>query len=92
MHLDSPPLPTQHPCATTVLEAEARLPRGPRAPEHRDGIRGYWFERNVPFDAALLKAGTNVLKLTNPARSWVDGVLYDYLRLELDESSSLPKE
>ncbi len=52
---------------------------------HRDGIRGYWFERDVAFDAALLKAGTNVLKLTNPARSWQQGVLYDYLRLELDE-------
>jgi rhamnogalacturonan endolyase len=59
---------------------------------HRDGIRGYWFERSVPFDAALLKAGRNVLKLTNPARNWVDGVLYDYLRLELDESAPPPKE
>jgi hypothetical protein len=39
----------------------------------------------VAFDAALLKRGTNVLTLTVPARSWVDGVLYDYLRLELDE-------
>ena len=52
---------------------------------HRDGIRGYWFERDVAFDAALLKHGTNVIKLISPARSWVDGVLYDYLRLELDE-------
>jgi rhamnogalacturonan endolyase len=53
---------------------------------HRDGIRGYWFERKVSFDASLMKAGTNVLKLHNPARTWVEGVLYDYLRLELDES------
>ena len=55
---------------------------------HRDGIRGYWFERSVAFDASLLKAGTNVIKLTNPARSWVDGVLYDYLRLELDDGDA----
>jgi rhamnogalacturonan endolyase len=52
---------------------------------HRDGIRGYWFERDVAFDASLLKAGTNVIKLRNPARDWTEGVLYDYLRLELDE-------
>jgi len=55
---------------------------------HRDGIRGYWFERSLTFDAALLKSGNNIIKLTNPARNWVDGVLYDYLRLELDDSTS----
>jgi rhamnogalacturonan endolyase len=54
---------------------------------HRDGIRGYWCERSVKFDAARLKRGTNVIKLTVPATSWVQGVLYDYLRLELDESA-----
>jgi rhamnogalacturonan endolyase len=59
---------------------------------HRDGIRGYWFERDVAFDAALLKAGTNVIRLRNPARNWTEGVLYDYLRLELDESAAPPKE
>lgn len=51
---------------------------------HRDGIRGYWCERLVAFDAALLKSGTNVIKLTVPARNWVEGVLYDYLRLEVE--------
>jgi rhamnogalacturonan endolyase len=59
---------------------------------HRDGIRGYWVERGVPFDAALLKTGTNVIKLTNPGRNWVEGVLYDYLRLELDESPAPLKD
>jgi len=53
---------------------------------HRDGIRGYWVERGVPFDAALLKAGTNTIKLKVPANNWVNGVLYDYLRLEVDEA------
>jgi hypothetical protein len=56
-----------------------------------DGIRGYWCERAVPFDAALMKRGTNVLKLKVPATSWVNGVLYDYLRLELDETTPPPK-
>ncbi|MGV3531730.1 MAG: polysaccharide lyase family protein [Chthoniobacteraceae bacterium] len=55
---------------------------------HRDGIRGYWVERGVPFDAALLKPGTNTIQLHLPATSWVHGVLYDYLRLEVDESAS----
>jgi rhamnogalacturonan endolyase len=59
---------------------------------HRDGIRGYWVERDVAFDAALLKAGTNVITLTNPARTWTEGVLYDYLRLELDESAAPPAD
>src|SRR5205085_2857441 len=40
----------------------------------RDGIRGYWFERDIAFDAALLKPGTNVLKLTIPAGNVMNGV------------------
>ena len=52
---------------------------------HRDGIRGYWQEKAVAFDASLLKTGTNVIKLTNPGRSWTEGVLYDYLRLEVED-------
>ncbi|MHB8524164.1 MAG: polysaccharide lyase family protein [Limisphaerales bacterium] len=55
---------------------------------HRDGIRGYWCERDVSFDAALLKPGPNVIKLQVPASSWVNGVLYDYLRLEVEPGSS----
>jgi rhamnogalacturonan endolyase len=51
---------------------------------HRDGIRGYWFERDLTFDAALLKPGNNVFKLTSYANNWTQGVLYDCVRLELD--------
>jgi rhamnogalacturonan endolyase len=51
---------------------------------HRDGIRGYWFERDVTFPTTMLKPGVNTLKLTISGNSWVEGVLYDYLRLELD--------
>lgn len=51
---------------------------------HRDEIRGTEIERNLRFDAALLKNGTNMIELKKNARSWVDGVLYDYLRLEVD--------
>jgi rhamnogalacturonan endolyase len=52
---------------------------------HRDGIRATALtERNIRFDASLLKPGANVLELTKRARAWTDGVLYDYLRLEVN--------
>jgi rhamnogalacturonan endolyase len=52
----------------------------------RQGSQGIWYEREVPFDASLMKQGENVLTLTVPAGLINSGVLYDYLRLELDES------
>jgi len=54
---------------------------------HRDGIRGKEEEIALPFDAKLLKKGTNTikLKLAN-VKDWTYGILYDYLRLELNES------
>jgi rhamnogalacturonan endolyase len=54
---------------------------------HRDGIRGVELWRDLKFDASLLKKGENVVELTKNARTWTDGVLYDYLRLELDSES-----
>src|ERR1017187_2061878 len=54
----------------------------------RDGIAGHWSERDLAFDAALMQAGQNVMKLTIPAGSLTSGVIYDYLRLELDESAA----
>ncbi|HET6386089.1 MAG TPA: polysaccharide lyase family protein [Armatimonadota bacterium] len=50
----------------------------------RDGIRGYWEERDVTFDASLLKKGANVLQLTIPGGNVMNGVEYDYLRLEVE--------
>ncbi len=52
----------------------------------RDGIRGLWFERDVTFDASLLKKGANTLKLTVPQAGVMNGIEYDYLRLELDDA------
>ena len=57
----------------------------------RDALRGYWQERDVTFDAALMKAGTNVLTLTVPAGGVMSGVEYDYLRLELDDAATARK-
>jgi rhamnogalacturonan endolyase len=50
----------------------------------RDGIRGYWSEKDVSFDAAMLKAGTNLLTLTIPAGGVMSGVEYDCVRLEVE--------
>jgi rhamnogalacturonan endolyase len=58
---------------------------------NRDGIGGYWSERNLAFDASLMHAGQNSLILTVPAGSLTSGVIYDYLRLELDESAAAPQ-
>jgi rhamnogalacturonan endolyase len=46
---------------------------------------GVWYEYTQTFDAALLKAGENEMQLTVPAGDLCSGVVYDYLRLELDE-------
>ena len=47
---------------------------------------GVWQERDLAFDAALLKPGENEMQLTVPAGDLTSGVVYDYLRLELDEN------
>ncbi len=56
---------------------------------NRDGIGGYWGEHDLVFDASKMKAGENVMKLTIPAGGLTSGIIYDYLRLELDETASI---
>jgi rhamnogalacturonan endolyase len=46
---------------------------------------GVWQEQVLAFDAGLLKPGENELQLTVPAGDLDSGVVYDYLRLELNE-------
>jgi rhamnogalacturonan endolyase len=58
----------------------------------RHGIQGIWYEREVSFDASLMKKGTNVLKLIVPAGPINNGILYDYLRLELDKMTPVPDQ
>ncbi len=48
--------------------------------------KGMWREYTLNFDAALLKPGENAMTLTVPAGDVTSGVVYDYLRLELDEN------
>jgi rhamnogalacturonan endolyase len=52
---------------------------------NRDGIGGFWSEHNITFDASMMKAGENVMKLTIPSGGLTSGIMYDYLRLELDD-------
>lgn len=55
----------------------------------RHASQGIWYEREMNFDASLMKAGGNVLTLTVPAGPINDGIIYDYIRLELDESGGV---
>jgi rhamnogalacturonan endolyase len=54
----------------------------------RHQMQGIWYERELAFDASLLQPGRNTLTLTVPAGSLNDGVVYDYVRLELDETAT----
>jgi rhamnogalacturonan endolyase len=51
----------------------------------RDGIRAFWIEKPLHFDAALLRGGVNSIKLKSHANTWSQGVMYDVVRLELNE-------
>ena len=46
--------------------------------------KGIWREYVQMFDAGLLKPGENEIQLTVPAGDLTNGVVYDYLRLEVD--------
>lgn len=47
--------------------------------------RGVWREYAQEFNGSMLKAGENSLTLTVPAGELTSGVVYDYLRLELND-------
>ena len=49
--------------------------------------KSVWQEQTLKFDAARLKAGENEIQLTVPAGDLTSGVVYDYLRLELDDAA-----
>lgn len=50
---------------------------------NRDGVAGSWAEKDVVFDAGILKAGTNTMTLTIPAGGLTSGIIYDSIRLEV---------
>jgi rhamnogalacturonan endolyase len=49
--------------------------------------KGLWQQRTLKFDAALLKPGVNEMTFTVPAGDLESGVVWDYLRLELDPNA-----
>ncbi|MGA2581659.1 MAG: polysaccharide lyase family protein [Tepidisphaeraceae bacterium] len=49
--------------------------------------KGVWRQYTQPFDASLLKQGENSMTLTVPAGDLTTGVVWDYLRLELNENA-----
>lgn len=49
----------------------------------RHGSHGIWHEEEFDFDASLLRKGNNSIVLIMPAGSLNNGVVYDYLRLEI---------
>jgi rhamnogalacturonan endolyase len=51
--------------------------------------KAIWQEHTLKFDATLLHAGENIVTLTVPAGDLTTGVVYDYLRLELDSNARL---
>jgi len=65
---------TIHPIATNALRYNTAM--------------GVWQEQDLKFDASLLKWGENEMTLTVPAGDLTTGVVYDYLRLELDENGA----
>ncbi|NLB03191.1 MAG: hypothetical protein GX841_07385, partial [Bacteroidales bacterium] len=52
---------------------------------YRHQIHGIWRELELAFDAKLLRAGANTISLVVPKGSLNNGVIYDYIRLELHE-------
>jgi len=57
---------------------------------NRDGIEGSWSEHDVRFSSGLLHSGSNEITLHVPGGSVMAGVIYDYLRLEVDETATKP--
>jgi rhamnogalacturonan endolyase len=60
------------------------------ASRNTDAIRydtdnGLWQERTLKFDATLIRAEENTMTLTVPAGSLQSVVVWEYLRLELNE-------
>ena len=49
---------------------------------------GVWYQYYQKFDASLLKAGENTMTFAVPAGEVTTGVVWDYLRLELNDGSA----
>jgi rhamnogalacturonan endolyase len=50
--------------------------------------QGFWQQRTLKFDASMLHGGENTMTFTVPAGDLQSGVVWDYLRLELDDGAT----
>jgi rhamnogalacturonan endolyase len=64
---------TIHPVATNALRYNSN--------------KGVWYQYIQKFDASLLKPGANEMTFTVPAGGVTTGVIWDYVRLELNDGS-----
>jgi len=64
---------TIHPVATNALRYNSN--------------KGVWYQYIQKFDAALLKPGANEMTFTVPAGDVTTGVVWDYVRLELNDGT-----
>jgi rhamnogalacturonan endolyase len=51
--------------------------------------KGLWQQRTLKFDAVMLKKDENTITFTVPAGDLSTGVVWDYLRLELDNKATI---
>ena len=51
----------------------------------RHGFHAIWYERELAFDASLMNEGQNTIAIIIPEGQVENGMLYDYIRLELSE-------
>jgi rhamnogalacturonan endolyase len=49
--------------------------------------KGEWYQYAQKFDASLLKSGENFVTFTVPAGDVTTGVVWDYVRLEVNDGS-----
>ena len=66
--------------AGLLTGCQATLFAGLNATNHHGDVI---VDRDVTFDAAMMRQGHNVLKLTIPPGNPMNGIEYDYIRLEL---------
>jgi rhamnogalacturonan endolyase len=50
--------------------------------------KGVWYQYIVKFDASLMRAGENQMTFTVPAGDVTTGVVWDYVRLELNDGGN----
>jgi rhamnogalacturonan endolyase len=67
------PVGTIHPVATNALRYNTN--------------KGVWYQYDQKFDASLLKPGDNSVTFTVPGGDVTSGVVWDYVRLEVNDGS-----